>query len=398
MDDQAQVTNGSSLDGGVVTAVLATPLFAGISRDRVQAISWQQKTIRASSELFPPGNDNLVGLILDGTCRLMASDTSGRPTEGNLDRRSSRPALLLCAGDTCGEAALSHGRPSYRLVAASPVTLLQASVRPLRQGTVRVEDATCWATHKLAASRPTSVMSFYDDPQLASPSTPCDGTPLLLGAANHKARVNNAKCLVQSIAAHPGDAVENLGQPIVMLIPPKVVDRRDKGPATGDPKAYHHNPLTPRKSQVRQVSISLPTPQGRGGMRQRSLRTGTFRPLLFKHINVRGSTLHAYAQDAMRSGSIYIDSATKALSRLPLDLDPEAPPLLTHRLRQPNQKDITYLLFTWKRQWTIERRLAKERASPEALSAALTAVTHKDGQATPNERAISGFRLSLAAC
>lgn len=49
----------------------------------------------------------------------------------------------------------------------------------------------------------------------------------------------------------------------------------------------------------------------------------------------------------------------QALARLPLDLDPDAPPLVTHRLRQPNQKDITYLLSTWKGQWAIERRLAK---------------------------------------
>lgn len=54
---------------------------------------------------------------------------SGRVAKGNLDRRSCRPTLMLCAGDTCGEAALSSGAQAHKVIAASPLTLLQASVR-----------------------------------------------------------------------------------------------------------------------------------------------------------------------------------------------------------------------------------------------------------------------------
>lgn len=44
---------------------------------------------------------------------------------------------------------------------------------------------------------------------------------------------------------------------------------------------------------------------------------------------------------------------------LPLDVDPAAPPLVTHRLSQPTSRDIAYLLTCWKAQWAGERKTAK---------------------------------------
>lgn len=60
-------------------------------------------------------------------------------------------------------------------------------------------------------------------------------------------------------------------------------------------------------------------------MRQYSLRAGLTKPVLFKHMHVRGSTLNQYAQDAARKGSVYIDHATKVRA-------PPSPALTSGRL------------------------------------------------------------------
>lgn len=63
----------------VVTAVLATQVFGGLPRARVQGIPWRIKTLKPGQEVVYSGQDNSAGVVLAGTCWVMTCKPRGYP-------------------------------------------------------------------------------------------------------------------------------------------------------------------------------------------------------------------------------------------------------------------------------------------------------------------------------
>lgn len=80
MEEGADVPLMSVHSDEMMNAVLATQLFGGLPRARIQGIPWCLKSLKVGEEVAYSGQYNSAGVVLAGTCWVMASKPRGRVT------------------------------------------------------------------------------------------------------------------------------------------------------------------------------------------------------------------------------------------------------------------------------------------------------------------------------